>query len=181
LNWKSLTARKYKIGLINCLLNRIWRICTIQEHRNEEVKRLKIISLKNEYPENIINQTINKYISRITLPNQPKPQKETKRFIVLPFVNKKAEDFAVRLKSLVEESYSQVDFIMLHLNHLKTIGSLFPFKDQIKEKTSQSLVVYKINCKTCNVDCIGKTERILVHRLKKHQQKETNNKQISLL
>jgi len=110
LNWKSLTARKYKIGLINCLLNRIWRICTTQEHRNEEVKRLKIISLKNEYPENIINQTINKYISRITLPNQPKPQKETKRFIVLPFVNKKAEDFAVRLKSLVEESYSQVDF-----------------------------------------------------------------------
>ena len=89
LNWKSLTARKYKIGLINCLLNRIWRICTTQEHRNEEVKRLKIILLKNEYPENIINQTIDKYISRITLPNQPKPQKETKRFIVLPFVNKK--------------------------------------------------------------------------------------------
>ncbi len=75
-----------------------------------QVKRLKIILLKNEYPENIINQTIDKYISRITLPNQPKPQKETKRFIVLPFVNKKAEDFAVRLKSLVEESYSQVDF-----------------------------------------------------------------------
>ena len=61
---------------------------------------------------------------------------------------------------------------MLHLNL---------FKDQIKEKTSQSLVVYKINCKTCNVDCTGKTERILVHRLKEHQQKETNNKQISLL
>jgi hypothetical protein len=81
-----------------------------EEHRNEEVKRLRIILLKNEYPENIINQTIDKYISRITLPNQPKPQKETKRFIVLSFVSKKAEDFAVRLKLLVEESYSQVDF-----------------------------------------------------------------------
>ncbi len=51
---------------------------------------------------------------------------------------------------------------------------MFPFKDQIKEKTSQSLVVYKINCKICNVDYIGKTERILVHRLKEHQKKETN-------
>ncbi len=60
--------------------------------------------MKNEHPENIINQTIDKFISRITLPNQPKPQKENKRFIVLPFVNKKAEDFAVRLKSLAEES-----------------------------------------------------------------------------
>jgi hypothetical protein len=33
-----------------------------------------------------------------------------KRFIVLPFVNRKAEDFAVRLKALVEENYTQVDF-----------------------------------------------------------------------
>jgi hypothetical protein len=132
--------------------------------------------LKNDYLENIINQTIDKYISRITLPNQPKPQKETKRFIVLPFVNKKAEDFAVRLKSLVEESYPQVDFNVAFKSP-KTIGNLFPFKDQIKERTSQSLVVYKINCKTCNVDYIGKTERILVHRLKEHQKKkQTTNK-----
>ena len=44
-------------------------------------------------------------------------------------------------------------------------------------KTSQSLVVYKINCKTCNVDFLGKTERILVHRLKEHQKKkQTTNK-----
>jgi len=62
----------------------------------------------------------------------------------------------------------------------KTIGSLFPFKDQIKEKTSQSLIVYKINCKTCNVDFIGKTERILVTQAKRTSKKETNNKQMSL-
>jgi hypothetical protein len=133
LNWKSLTARKYKIELINYLFNRIWRIFSTQVLRNEEVKRLKIILLKHEYPENIIYQTINKYISRITLPNQPKFQKETKRFIVLPLVNKKAEDFAVRLQSLVEESYPQVDFNVA-FKLPKTIGSLFPFKDQKKKK-----------------------------------------------
>jgi hypothetical protein len=85
--------------------------------------------LKNEYPKNIINQTIDKYISRINLPDQPKPQKETKWFIVFPFINKKAEDFAVRLKSLVEESYPHVDFNVAFKSQ-KTIGSLFPFKDQ---------------------------------------------------
>jgi hypothetical protein len=84
------------------------------------------------------------------------------------------EDFAVRIKSLVEESYSQVDFNVAFKSP-KTIGSLFTFKDQ----TKVSLVVYvKINCKTCNVDYIGKTERILVHRLKEHQKKkkQTTNK-----
>jgi hypothetical protein len=51
----------------------------------------------------------------------------------LPFVNKKAEDFAVRLESLVEERYSQADFNVAFKSP-KTIGSLFPFKDQIKRK-----------------------------------------------
>ena len=40
LNWRSLTARQYKIGLINCLLNRIWKICTEQKHREEKVIKL---------------------------------------------------------------------------------------------------------------------------------------------
>ena len=79
--------------------------------------------MKNEYPENIINQKIDKYISRITLPNQPKPQKETKRFIILSFVNRKAEDFAVRLKSLKKVIHSQTS--MLHLNHLKPSAACF--------------------------------------------------------
>jgi hypothetical protein len=171
LNWKSLTARKYKIGLINCLLNRIWKICTTQEQKDEEVSKLRIILAKNEYPNNVIEETINKYIARITLPAQPKPQKETKRFIVLPFANRKVEDFAVRLKALVEENYSQVDFNVA-FKAPNTIGNMFPFKDRIRDTTSQSLVVYKINCATCNAEYIGKTERILVHRLKEHTKSE---------
>ena len=45
---------------------------------------------------------------------------------------------------------------------------MFPFKDRIKNIESQSLVVYKINCATCNAEYIGKTERILAHRMKEH-------------
>lgn len=48
LNWTSLTSRKYKIGLINCLLNRIHRICTRPEDRHIEIARLKSILHKNE-------------------------------------------------------------------------------------------------------------------------------------
>jgi hypothetical protein len=167
LNWKSLTARKYKIGLINCLLNRIWRICTNQTNRDEEVTKLKIILAKNDYPDEIIKDTIDKYIARITLPKQLKPQKELKRFIVLPFVNRKAEDFAVRLKALVEDNYTQVDFNVA-FKAPRTIGNMFPFKDRIRDIASQSLVVYKINCETCQAEYIGKTERILAHRMKEH-------------
>jgi len=60
--------------------------------------------------------------------NQPNPQKETKRFIVLPFINKKAEDFAVRLKSLVEESYSQVDFNVAFKSPIRPLAACFHSK-----------------------------------------------------
>ena len=167
LNWKSLTARKYKIGLINCLLDRIWKICTNQSDRDAEVSKLKTILAKNEYPNNVIDGTIDKFIARISLPSQPKPKKEIKRFIVLPYVNRKVEEFAVRLKALVENNYTQVD-LNVAFKAPNTIGNMFPFKDRIRDTESQSLVVYKINCATCKTEYIGKTERILIHRIKEH-------------
>jgi len=88
-------------------------------------------------------------------------------------VNKKAEDFAVRLKTLVEENYTQVDFNVA-FKAPNTIGNMFPFKDRIKDTESQSLVVYELNCETCNTKYIGKTERILIHRMKEHS-KSTNS------
>ena len=41
-------------------------------------------------------------------------------------------------------------------------------KDNIKEKHAQSLVVYRLTCETCKQTYIGKTERILSHRIKEH-------------
>ena len=69
-------------------------------------------------------------------------------YIVLPFVNRKEEEYAVRLKSLKEENYTQVDFNVA-FKAPSTIGNMFPLKDRTKDTSGQSLVVYKINCKTC--------------------------------
>ena len=76
-------------------------------------------------------------------------------------------EYAVRLKALVEENYTQVDFNVA-FKAPNTIGNMFPFKDRTRDITGQSLVVYKINCKTCKAEYIGKPERILAHRMKEH-------------
>ena len=69
-----------------------------------------------------------------------------------------------------------------------TIGKLFPFKDNIKSVLERSLVVYSIRCLDCKsvdpkeiereektgnkkvFEYIGKTERILCHRLREHSE-----------
>ncbi|MBI3220718.1 MAG: hypothetical protein HYZ44_14480, partial [Bacteroidetes bacterium] len=82
LNWTSLTSRKYKIGLIKCLCDRIWKICDKVEDRELEIKKLKHILAKNEYPEKLVDAEIDKFIKRKlspiqtptpTLPTQPSP------------------------------------------------------------------------------------------------------------
>ena len=55
LNWNSLTARKYKIGLIHCLLDRIWKICTNYDLVSIEIQKIKEILIKNDYPIHIVD------------------------------------------------------------------------------------------------------------------------------
>ena len=61
LNWTSLTDRKYKIGLIYCLLDRIWKICSDPKDRELEVSKLKGILAKNDYPTSIIEKETEKF------------------------------------------------------------------------------------------------------------------------
>jgi len=89
---------------------------------------------------------------------------------VLPYCNPKAEKFADRLKHLVESNFDQID-MKVAFKAPNEIDKKFPFKDNIKEIQEQSLVVYKIKCQTCNEIYIGKTERILAHRIKEHNSK----------
>jgi hypothetical protein len=98
-----------------------------------------------------------------------------RRFIVLPFVNRQVEQFGQRLKSLVEKNYMQVQFSTIFRAPVE-IGKRFPFKDNIKKVESKSLQhkMYSIKCRDCNAEYIGKTERILSHRLKEHRNSKTS-------
>jgi hypothetical protein len=74
LNWTSLTSRKYKISLIYCLSDRIWRICREPNERDLELKKLKQTLIKKEYPEHIINKEIEKFIKNRTDKEQQQEQ-----------------------------------------------------------------------------------------------------------
>jgi hypothetical protein len=184
LNWTSLTSRKYKTGLIKCLLDRAWKICTLDTDRTKEIAAIKANLIQNEYPIDIIEKEINKFIE---LKNKPattveKEDKPHKRFLVLPFVNRRADEFASKLKTLVNKSYNQIDFTIAFKTP-GSIGELFPFKDKTTKAVEKSKVVYKLKCDTCGAEYIGKTERILSIRIAEHKTKkesvcnqhETNN------
>jgi len=176
LNWTSLTTKRYKIGLIYCLLDRIWKICSDSDERDVQVEKLRRILERNEYPKFVVDREVEKFIKLRKSPpplpsNELAPDDATKnRFIVLPYVSPRAEGFAKRLKLHVSSYFPQVDFNVA-FKAPNEIGKFFPYKDRVTEITSRSLVVYRIRCghPGCDESYIGKTERILLYRLKEHQ------------
>jgi hypothetical protein len=91
-----------------------------------------------------------------------------KRFITLPFVNKKADEFGKRLTKLVNSNFPLVDLRVAFVAPLE-IGKLFKFKDSVNDLKKQSLVVYQIKCSNCEASYIGKTARILHLRIEEHR------------
>ena len=166
INWTSLTARKYKIGLIKGLLNRICGICSTQESRDLEIEKLKHVLWLNEYPAEVVNKTIESQLKKQS--EIVSSCEKLKKFIVLPYVGPKSEEFGEKLQQLVGFSFPQVDFNVA-VQSPATVGSFFPFKDKIKDVESQSQVIYKINCRSCDASYIGKTQRILYHRIHEHK------------
>ncbi len=61
-------------------------------------------------------------------------------------VDKIKRFIANRLTRLVKRNFSKIDFNVPYQTP-RTIGSMFPFKDNIKIIESKSLVIYRISCK----------------------------------
>ncbi len=92
---------------VNLLIARLERnnvrtICQDPADRECDYKKLKLTLEKNEYPPHIIEQEITKFINNRnkTTDIQPSGQEataqdtKTKKYICLPYVNRKADEFA---------------------------------------------------------------------------------------
>jgi hypothetical protein len=179
LNWTSLTARRYKIGLIKCLTKRILLICSDENARESHLKKLKQLLLRNQYPSEVIEREINICLEKYSSNNNkkmdvdPNQVKSKKRFIVLPYVSKKCEDFARNLKKVINNSFPSIE-MEVAFQAPKYIANYFPYKDKIERPEEHANVVYHIKCLACDADYIGKTKRILIHRIKEHNKIESS-------
>ena len=161
LHWTSLTAIRYKLGLIRCLAERIWRTCSEADDRMMQLEKLKQIMYKNEYPVDVVERTIYKFLEKKAKPQEPSElDPRTKRFLKLPYVGNKCDSFAHELKKHVEHFYPQVVFNIAWEAPMK-VEKFFPYKDRVKNKLKRGYVVYSIRCKTCGQEYVGKTARIL--------------------
>ena len=63
LNFKSFTSFSYKVSLINCLINRSFKICNNWNSFHNGIENIKSDLIKNAYPPFIIDKVIKKYLN----------------------------------------------------------------------------------------------------------------------
>jgi hypothetical protein len=173
LNWNSLTSIKYKTGLIRCLLDRSYKICSSEKQKQIEMAQLRILLLKNNYPSQIIDREFNKFLELKTKLAEDKIiDDEIKiKYLSLPYINDKSETISRNIKKLVKQYYPKIN-LRVAFKSPAQLGDHFPFKDKVIDPNKQSNVVYHVKCMDCDDDYIGKTTQILNERIHEH----TSNK-----
>ena len=164
LNFNSYCPYGWKIGLLNCLLSRAYRVCTSWNNFHLEIGQLKSLFLKNGYPIGVINMTVSKFLKKVMGSSVRKDAVENVIFLTLPYFGAISDRFRARFNSLGRKYNLNV---RLAYRPFK-VGYYFSLKSRVSG-CMQSGVIYKFVCsRDANEAYIGKTQRHLFARIKEH-------------
>ena len=105
LNFQVVCPRKWKTGLVYCMLHRVWLICSSQLLFDKECKTLAHIFSLNGYPHHFFNRVLSNFLINIA-ENKEKEDSENDQFILkIPYLGKCSTIFAQRMSSIIKEHY----------------------------------------------------------------------------
>ena len=166
-NFNSYISEKYKAGLINCLLFRIFTLTVDWAKFHEEVKFLSEIFRKNQYPQHFFDRCVKIFLNRKLNPDTSVKIEKQKLVISLPFVGKYSNDLKKKLSALASKHLKSDFKISVVWSSGRTLRSFFSFKDRLPLHL-RSLILYRFKCDGCNSIYIGKTKRHFLVRACEH-------------
>jgi len=160
----------HKVGAICNLVDR----AILLSHPKFQQKNIELcikILCENGYPLTIIFETINKRLKKlfafrlssdinnemVSIMNSEADPENKKHFFVIPYIRNISEIAA----SLINKSLFTADFRIIN-----KIDKIVTVQKDRTEHTQKNNVVYKINCKNCEVTYVGETKRQLKTRVR---------------
>ena len=130
-NYDSFIFYSFKIGLVHTLLFRVFKICSSMENFHIEVQRLRSIFKCNNYPFNITDQCIKKFLGKLYVPKQIVPAVPKRELpAALTFLGKHSLNLRKHLHKSVSKSLRQCN-IKVIFQSKNRLSNLFKFKDSI--------------------------------------------------
>ena len=137
------------------------------ENFHIEVEHLRRTFKCNNYPVNLLDQCIKKFLDKLYVHKQIVPIVPKKELlVVLPFLGTFSLKLRKRFYKAVSKSLPQCN-IKVIFQSKNRLSNLFKFKDSIPLYL-RSHVIYKFQCSNCNITYYGETERNLKVRAGEH-------------
>ena len=164
LNFTAIAPTKWKRGLILCLLNRVWDICSSVTYFDREVAKLQKIFESNGYPVKFFKYTLEQF--RNTKNKETNKDSENDSIsIKIPFIGSPSIKLAKSLSGIFNDTFDI---------KLSPVFTSFKVKTYfgLKSRTPKFLctnVIYEFKC-LCDpsVSYIGVTSRPLCTRVDEH-------------
>ena len=167
LNANACCPKKWKLGLMQCLLHRAYTICSNWSLFSKEVMFLEQLFNMNGYSKNMFQAVVNRFVSNKFEP-KPRPILEDSVQILfkIPYIGLPSIIYGKTMRQIFKK-YFNID--------VRIVFSTFKVKNYFSLKcrtpvTLKANVIYKYTC-LCDTDIsyIGKTKRHLAIRMKEHR------------
>ena len=172
LNYFSFTPSGYKVGLIETLIDRAYKINSSWSSFDVDCKAIKNTLQKNNFPLNMINSEIRTYLDSVYEQKEQDQNPPETRYFKLPFTGKYSSYTKKKLQNVLKKYCKDISVKLIFTTF--KIGSMFSLKDSIPNAL-KSYVVYKFSCASCNACYVGETTRHLATRIKEHLRSDKNS------
>ena len=180
INYLSECPERYKTGAILSLINRAYKISSSWNNFNQEITRLKQVFINNNFPNQLFDTTLRKFIDK-QLKDEKKNIKKNK--IRIYYENQMSNNTKmdekiikdiIRQKTKCKDDNNKLDLI-IYYKGIKTKSLIIKNSSNNNSILQMSHVVYKINCPV--EDCelpkpyyIGQTQNSISRRMTEHLQ-----------
>ena len=169
LNFDSNAPKMYKIGLVKCMLNRAYDICSNWTNFHVEIQKICNYLLENGYPQRFLDSIVKRFIeSKMVRKVREKLEMNNCIIMTLPYFGYESENLKRRLMKLFKEK----DLNLVILFKTFKVSNYFRLKD-LTPVSLMSNIVYKFNCPVDqDMSYIGMTTRHLITRVKEHKSRK---------
>ena len=174
INYNSICSERYKTGVISGLLHRAYKISSNWQLFHQEVLRIKQLLTNNNFPQALIDKTINSFINNKTIQANNEDNSSTVKLFYQSQMcsNHKVEEN--QLHNILNKNLQPLpnNVIKLFIYYRNKKLKNLVMRNKYHKSDEQSSVVYQYKCQRdeCNSSYIGYTQATLTERMRNHGQ-----------
>ena len=167
--YDSYVPAEYKLGTLNALLHRAWKICTNYNQFDVEVNKIRDKFNKLCYPKFILDKCIKHFVEKkiVATTDETTNNKRDEIIIRLPYIGEITKRLVKQLNKTVQDTRINTTVRGVFKGEQK-INNYFKLKDKTPRHL-QPNIIYSVKCLNCEAEYIGKTTQHIDARIYQHK------------